>query len=701
MIGMQPLPLSNDTREPRVTERRGTASELVSTGPLSGQRLGRLSFGTRIARFHDGSAYYVGFDELFAREVTIEVLPAGLDDVVLPPLTHPRIADVVPFGVFGDLRLGVTDRIRGVSLAEFTDRADFGVEEVLGIGLDLLDALEHAHDNGVLHGGLEPAAVFIDPERRVRVLRFGREPSSQMYRDFEQRQNGPSIRGDVYAINAILSGVLGTSRSEPGTMRDRFAEVLQGCRDSRCKSAVTMRRALMAVAGLGEAPGRAHLAAMPPMLLDDEAPGLRPAELVHPAVVLSEEPRSRDEVWRVLERALLEVGLESAVLLSAGSLLTLCHASGSMRLLGAPGAVFATDEHRLLHSALFQAMWVGHATALVNLSSRVAAAVAAPIVSADQRVVGVLVVSAERLTAGDTESVTVLAAQVGRALDAAERRARDAAAQLALAQRLHELEAAERQRQDEAAAVTRLEHERKLAERAAEERRAEERRVEFERAQAERATRAQHAAPARAIVREREQRPAPVPARPAIVQPPMDTVAVPGHRGLHIMKRLVTNREYYAFVEATDAHPPISWEGLTPKPHLMDHPVTEIAYFEAQAYAAWLGCRLPTSEEWEAAAEGADPTIGNTRENKGRETTKVGAFPEGASACGALDMIGNVWEWTDSGQDDDVPADRVWVYGGSYQHWCTRRTPPRTAIDPGNQYHYLGFRCVWRSLAAV
>ncbi|MCI0339634.1 MAG: SUMF1/EgtB/PvdO family nonheme iron enzyme [Planctomycetales bacterium] len=98
-------------------------------------------------------------------------------------------------------------------------------------------------------------------------------------------------------------------------------------------------------------------------------------------------------------------------------------------------------------------------------------------------------------------------------------------------------------------------------------------------------------------------------------------------------------------------------------PLRLDHPVTGVSRFEAEAYARWEGKRLLTEEEWEYAAA-FDPATGGvrrypwgddppspTRANFARRyfgTTPVGAFPEGRSACGALDMGGNVWEWTSS-----------------------------------------------------
>jgi formylglycine-generating enzyme required for sulfatase activity len=145
----------------------------------------------------------------------------------------------------------------------------------------------------------------------------------------------------------------------------------------------------------------------------------------------------------------------------------------------------------------------------------------------------------------------------------------------------------------------------------------------------------------------------------------IDEFSRPGRRvdvkAFYIDKTEVTNAQYKVFVDKTGALPPTEdWTGNEPNPGTENMPVRGITWEEATAYAKWAGKRLPTEIEWEYAARGPESRLfpwgadwSTAKANVGAPEAPpsrkaVGSHPEGASFCGALDMCGNVWEYTSS-----------------------------------------------------
>ncbi len=117
----------------------------------------------------------------------------------------------------------------------------------------------------------------------------------------------------------------------------------------------------------------------------------------------------------------------------------------------------------------------------------------------------------------------------------------------------------------------------------------------------------------------------------------------------------VTNGEFAKYVAAKRARPPYNWpKGVMPAAR-DKLPVAAIDWYEASAFCAWEGKRLPTEAEWERAyrglAEGAEYYWGKRGPNKKDACydtlagpCEVGKYPP--NALGLFDIAGNVWEWT-------------------------------------------------------
>ena len=160
----------------------------------------------------------------------------------------------------------------------------------------------------------------------------------------------------------------------------------------------------------------------------------------------------------------------------------------------------------------------------------------------------------------------------------------------------------------------------------------------------------------------------------------------------------VTNEEYDRFIGETGRNAPEDWINGNIPSGKNKHPVVNVSYDDALAYCEWLTIkdgeakyRLPTEDEWELAAghmpKDADMNCG---ENNG--TTPVKSYARTLSACGAVDMWGNVWEWTSTKKGPDAVA----VKGGSYSTPRTNcRTEYRDEIRNSLKgYDTVGFRVV-------
>jgi serine/threonine-protein kinase len=198
--------------------------------------------------------------------------------------------------------------------------------------------------------------------------------------------------------------------------------------------------------------------------------------------------------------------------------------------------------------------------------------------------------------------------------------------------------------------------------------------------------------------------------------PGADDFSKPEHsvdlKAFYIDRTEVSNAEYKKFVDATGQKAPKGWTNNAPAAGTERLPVVQVTYADAEAYAKWAGKRLPTEAEWEAAARGTsgrtypwgnewNSSAGNIGKQQG-SVEPVGSYPAGASECGALDMIGNAWEWTSS-KVSAYPGSSVSVAeyegkmvmrGSTYNAQPKHDATWRGFQVPTEGGPNLGFRCV-------
>jgi sulfatase modifying factor 1 len=191
----------------------------------------------------------------------------------------------------------------------------------------------------------------------------------------------------------------------------------------------------------------------------------------------------------------------------------------------------------------------------------------------------------------------------------------------------------------------------------------------------------------------------------------------------------VTNGRYWEFVKATGHRVPQNptnptrnlWEGGHITDSVAERPVINVDWFDAEAYCAWAGKRLPTEAEWEKAAKGTsdrrfpwgnvEPTAKHLNYNQrwiGEKTLMpVGSYEAGRSPYGVYDMAGNVWEWVHDWYDahyyEKSPernpkgpkaGSKKVIRGAGWQNETpTVRIFTRVESDPTVRNESTGFRC--------
>jgi len=191
----------------------------------------------------------------------------------------------------------------------------------------------------------------------------------------------------------------------------------------------------------------------------------------------------------------------------------------------------------------------------------------------------------------------------------------------------------------------------------------------------------------------------------------------------------VTHLQYAQCVTSGVCEAPAYFESYHPG-GVVDNVPVSVRRDQAVAYCDWAGARLPTEAEWEYAARGPESPVfpwgddmDGTRMNycdsncifDGADwrvddgypdAAPVGSYPKGASWCGALDLAGNVWEWTadwyfeypsshqEKPRGPSSGEGMVVRGGGAYTSWLQTRAAHRGIVTHyGFHTRNIGFRC--------
>jgi hypothetical protein len=184
----------------------------------AGTRLGHYEILTAIGSGGMGEVWK-GRDTRLRRDVAIKTLPASLaqdpdrlarlqrEAELLASLNHQNIATIYGLEEHDGTRFLVLELVEGPTLEERLLRGRIPVEEALTLALQLAQALEAAHDKGVIHRDLKPANIKIAPDKRIKVLDFGiaKALATAAGDDEETRAIEPTRVGIVIGTPAYMS----------------------------------------------------------------------------------------------------------------------------------------------------------------------------------------------------------------------------------------------------------------------------------------------------------------------------------------------------------------------------------------------------------------------------------------------------------------------------------------------------------------
>src|SRR5712692_7747747 len=151
---------------------------------IAGKTIGSFEVLSIVGRGGMGEVYRAR-DTKLKRDVAIKILPEEFsrnsdrvsrfqrEAELLASLNHPNIAAIYDLQQAAGSQYLVLELVEGETLADRLNRGPVSIDEALNIAKDICEALEAAHDKGVVHRDLKPANVKLTPDGKVKVLDFG------------------------------------------------------------------------------------------------------------------------------------------------------------------------------------------------------------------------------------------------------------------------------------------------------------------------------------------------------------------------------------------------------------------------------------------------------------------------------------------------------------------------------------------------
>ena len=234
---------------------------------MIGKTLGHYQITRQLGKGGMGEVYQAK-DEKLGRDVAIKVLPEEFakdtdrvarfqrEATLLASLNHPNIAAIYGLEESDETNFLVLELVEGETLADRIKAGPIPVEESLKLALQIAEALEAAHEKGVIHRDLKPANVMVTPTHKIKILDFGLAKQSRPAADSDQptqtrtagagetmpgtilgtagymspeqaRGKAGDERSDIWAFGCILFEMLSGQKTFAGdTASDKIASIL-------------------------------------------------------------------------------------------------------------------------------------------------------------------------------------------------------------------------------------------------------------------------------------------------------------------------------------------------------------------------------------------------------------------------------------------------------------------------------------------